>query len=107
MNIVNDNNFAKEVLDYKGKILIDFWADWCGPCKMMAPVFQELEQNFKNTKFCKVNIDECSDLAERFGVMSIPTFVLFENGKAVKQMTGARPKSDMIKYFNLNSDPEI
>lgn len=73
-----------KVLNYNGKILIDFWAEWCGPCKMMTPVFQELEKSFNNIKFCKINVDECSALAERFGVMSIPTFILFENGKADK-----------------------
>ena len=105
--IINDSNFENEVLNYNGKILIDFWAEWCGPCKMMTPVFQELEKSFNNIKFCKINVDECSALAERFGVMSIPTFILFENGKAVKQMTGARPKSELVNYFNLDIDSKI
>ena len=107
MNIINDINFENEVLNYNGKIFIYFWAEWCGPCKMMTPVFQELEKSFNNIKFCKINVDECSALAERFGVMSIPTFILFENGKAVKQMTGARPKSELVNYFNLDIDSKI
>lgn len=101
MNIVNEDNFEKEIIEYGGKVLVDFWAEWCGPCKMMGPVFQELEKSFNSVKFCKIDVDKCPELSERFGIMSIPTFVMFENGKAVKQITGAQPKSEIISYFNL------
>ena len=104
---ITEQNFEEEVVKSNIPVLVDFYADWCGPCKMMTPVFQELEKSFNNIKFCKINVDECSALAERFGVMSIPTFILFENGKAVKQMTGARPKSELVNYFNLDIDSKI
>ena len=74
----------EELIQSEKPVLVDFFAEWCGPCKMMTPVFQELEKSFNNIKFCKINVDECSALAERFGVMSIPTFILFENGKAAR-----------------------
>ena len=105
---VDNNNFEKEVLQSNTPVFIDFWATWCGPCRMMAPVVEELAQSMGEVvKVCKIDIDQNPELAEKYGVMSIPTFILFENGKAVKQMTGARPKSELVNYFNLDIDSKI
>jgi thioredoxin 1 len=80
------------------KTVIDFWAPWCGPCKMMSPIFEEAAKDLKDkAKFGKVNVDESSDLAQRFGVMSIPTLMFFRDGKAVDKAVGVLPKEDIVK----------
>ena len=84
-------NFEEEVLKSDKPVLIDFWASWCGPCKMLAPSVERLAKEHPEIKVGKVNVDEEQELAGRFGIMSIPTLILFENGKAVDQMMGFRP----------------
>ena len=91
------NDFESEVSNFEGKVLVDFWATWCGPCKMMAPVVEKLasEVNAPNVKIGKVDVDENADLAVKYGIMSIPTFILFENGNAVKTLVGMQDKETL------------
>ena len=99
MKLTKDN-FDQEVMQSGKPVLIDFYADWCGPCKMMSPVVEEVSDEMPDVKVCKINIDEEMDLAQRFGVMSIPTFISFNGGEIRGKQSGAVPKSalvDMVK----------
>lgn len=98
LTITNDN-FEQEVLKSDKKVLVDFWASWCGPCRMLSPVIDEIAKETDKVKIGKVNVDEESELATQFAVMSIPTLILFENGKPVKQMVGAQPKSAILSMI--------
>ncbi len=89
MHIESAAEFEAEVLDETGKILVDFWASWCGPCMMMTPVLEELDAKYPELKVVKINVDEAQELAIQFGIDSIPAFLLFENGKVIKQTVGA------------------
>ena len=89
---VTDKNFD-EVLQHEGTVLLDFWAGWCGPCRMMAPVVEEIANERPDVLVGKVDVDEESALAQKFGVISIPTFVVLKNGKVQAQTAGARPKA--------------
>ena len=94
-------NFNDEVLHADTPVLLDFYADWCGPCKMLAPVLHEIaEENAGALKVGKVNVDEQPDLAAQFGVMSIPTLLVFQNGRLVNQAVGARPKSGVLALLD-------
>jgi len=90
---VNSENFKQEIS--KGKSLVDFWASWCSPCRMLAPTIEELSNEMKDIKFLKLNVDESGDVAESYGVMGIPTLILFNNGKEVKRIVGVRPKEEL------------
>lgn len=93
-------NFDKEVLQAKETVLIDFWAAWCVPCQMLSPTVDEIaEEGRTGLKVCKVNIDEQPGLADRFGVMSIPTLVVLKNGEAVASSVGVRPKSAILQLL--------
>ena len=93
---MSSKNF-KEILDSNEKVLVDFYADWCGPCKMMAPVVEELAEELNGVaKVGKVNVDNNQDLAMQFNVMSIPTLIIFKNGEAVKRFVGVTDKQDLI-----------
>ena len=93
---ITSENFEQEVLKAAQPVVIDFWASWCGPCKMFSPIVDEFaEENDGKVKVGKVNIDDEPDLASRFGVMSIPTAILFKNGQAVQSMVGVQPKAKL------------
>jgi thioredoxin 1 len=96
---LNVSNFDTEVAE--GRVLVDFWASWCGPCRMMAPVVEQLDEDFGDLRVFKVNIDEEPTLAERYGVMSIPTLILFENGKEKARSVGLLPKEQLISRLGI------
>ena len=93
---INKNNFQNEVLNSEKPVLLDFWAPWCGPCRMVSPIVDEIATERGDIKVGKVNVDEQPELAAQFGVMSIPTLVVMKGGKVVNQMVGARPKSQIL-----------
>ena len=93
---VNINNFNQEVLNSDKPVLMDFWAPWCGPCRMVVPLVEEIAKERSDIKVAKINVDEEQELAMQFGVMSIPTLVVMKNGKIVNQVTGARPKAQIL-----------
>jgi len=93
---INKNNFQNEVLNSEKKVLLDFWAPWCGPCRMVVPIVEEIAAERPDIKVGKINVDEEVELASQFGIMSIPTLVVIENGKIVNQTTGAKPKEAIL-----------
>lgn len=98
---LTDATFKKEALESNLPVLVDFWAPWCGPCKMIAPVIEELAKEYdKKIKFCKINIDNDAKVAAQFGVMSIPTLIFFKNGKAADQAVGALNKVQLKKKID-------
>lgn len=96
---VTAQNFDEEVLNYKGKVLVDFWAEWCGPCMMLGPVIEEVSEEVDDVKFCKVNCDEARDAALQFGIMTIPNLIVFENGEQVNQSIGYIEKEDVLELI--------
>lgn len=93
---INKKNFQNEVLNSDKKVLLDFWAPWCGPCRMVVPIVEEIADERPDIKVGKINVDEEVELASQFGIMSIPTLVVIENGKIVNQVMGARPKEAIL-----------
>ena len=97
----NENNFADEVMKSEIPVLIDFYAEWCGPCRMMAPVVEQFAEEYEGrVKIGKINVDEESDLAARFGVQSIPSFIFIKDGKVVDRVTGAMPRPVLKGYLD-------
>lgn len=97
----SQENFEEEVLKFEGKVLVDFWATWCGPCKMMAPIVEELasEINEENIKIGKIDVDENSEIASEYGIMSIPTFIIFENGEVKQTVVGMQSKDALLNLI--------
>lgn len=99
--VVTSAEFQSKVLDEKQPVLVDFFATWCGPCRMLAPTLEEVAKETEGkAKVFKLDIDQSPEIASRYGVMSVPTLVLFENGQIKKQMVGAQPKAQIMGMFS-------
>lgn len=97
VKVITKENFENEVLNSGKTVLLDFWAPWCGPCRMLSPIVDEIaEQGLEGVSVGKINVDEQQELASQFGVMSIPTLIVFKNGKAVNKSVGVRPKQQIL-----------
>jgi len=97
---ITKENFNDEVINSKKPVLLDFWASWCGPCRMVSPIVDEIADERADVKVGKVNVDEQPELASKFGVMSIPTLVVMKDGKITSQTVGARPKNQIEAMFD-------
>ena len=97
--IINKNNFQNEIMDSEKTVLLDFWASWCAPCRMVVPIIEEIAGERPDIKVGKINVDEQPELASKFGIMSIPTLVVMKNGKIVQQISGARPKNAILEML--------
>ena len=93
---ITNNNFKEEVLNSDKPVLIDFWASWCGPCRMVGPIIDEIAKENPDIKVCKVNVDEEPELANEFHIMSIPTLVVMKDGQVLRQSMGAKPKAQIL-----------
>lgn len=94
------DNFNKEVIESTVPVLVDFWATWCGPCRMVSPIVDEIAEERSDIKVGKINVDEQRELASQFGIMSIPTLIVFKNGKIANQALGARPKQQILSLLD-------
>lgn len=92
-------NFEAEVIQSDKPVLVDFFAPWCGPCRMLSPIIDEIAEERTDVKVCKINTDEQEELAMRFGIMSIPTLIVFKNGEVVKKTMGVQPKAAILGLF--------
>ncbi len=93
---ITKENFQKEVVESEKRVLLDFWASWCGPCRMLSPIVDEIAEERTDIKVGKVNVDEQQELAATFNVMSIPTLIVLDKGQVVNQSVGARPKKQIL-----------
>ncbi len=96
---VDQNNYHSEVLNSEKPVLLDFWAPWCGPCRMLAPILEQVAEERSDVKVCKINIDEVPDLASEYQVFSIPTLMVMKNGQVVNQSVGVRPKGQILSML--------
>ena len=96
---INKNNFQNEIMDSEKTVLLDFWAPWCAPCRMVVPVIEEIAGERPDIKVGKINVDEQPELASKFSIMSIPTLVVMKNGKIVQHVSGARPKKAILEML--------
>jgi thioredoxin 1 len=101
---VNKDNFKQEVIEEKGVVVVDFYADWCGPCRMTAPIVDELSQQLTGIKFVKVNVDENPDLASQYQIFSIPTFLIFKNGEVISSLVGVQSKESFLNELKKFTD---
>lgn len=101
--VLNSENFESEVLKSSIPVLVDFWTEWCGPCKMMTSIIEELSSEYKDKiKIAKLNLDEAEDIAAQLGIMSIPTFILFNQEKEISRLSGAMPKERLKDWIESN-----
>ena len=101
INIFNEENFEEEVIKSEGTVLVDFYADWCGPCKIMSPIIDDIAgEEISGLKVGKVNVDDNQDLAEKYGIMSIPTIIVFKNGEIAKLFIGVTSKEEIKSVLN-------
>ena len=96
---INKHNFQNQVMNSDKPILLDFWAPWCAPCRMVAPTVEEIASERVDIKVGKINVDEQPELANKFGIMSIPTLVVMKNGKIVQRVSGVRPKNTILEML--------
>ena len=96
---INKNNFQNEIMDSEKTVLLDFWASWCAPCRMVVPIIEEIAGERPDIKVGKINVDQQPELASKFGIMSIPTLVVMKNRKIVQQVSGARPKNAILEML--------
>jgi thioredoxin 1 len=94
---VSQDDFEAEVVRMPGKVLVDFWAEWCGPCRMIGPVLEEMAGDYPDVKFVKLNVDEAPAVAQQFAVMNIPTILAFEGGEVKQRIVGAMPKLKLVE----------
>lgn len=101
MSVINikQENFNQEVLGSDRTVLVDFWASWCGPCRMLSPIVDEIAAEREDIKVCKINVDEQPELANQFQIMTIPTLMVFKGGQVVNQASGARPKNQILSML--------
>ena len=97
---ITKDNFQTEVLEANGTVLVDFWASWCGPCKMIGPIIDQIADERSDVKVCKINVDDEPELAAKFRVMSIPTLIVFKDGQVVTQSMGAKPKTAILAMLD-------
>ena len=96
---INNNNFQNEVMNSEKKVLLDFWAPWCGPCRQVVPLVEQIAEERPDIKVGKINVDENPELVVQFGIMSIPTLMVMENGRIINQAKGARPKKAILNML--------
>lgn len=100
MKQINATEFEELVKNAKGKVVVDFFATWCGPCKMLAPVFEKVSEGYTDVGFYKVDVDEAGELAQQFGVQSIPTLIVFENGEEIRRNVGSLGRGALEEFIN-------